>query len=151
MSELTEHDMDTRRLMSCIRAWPECRSGVYDPRCCRFPKSCSPYGYIEAVRAGNLTEEDLEPIGDEMRKKDNTGIVETKVKLNNEIEARKSTGEIKIVNAKTLDEALKNADAAIRKFVGTRDFTMWEANAEPSMMMGGTVLTWDVTIDWGVL
>lgn len=25
----------------CVEAWPECQSGAYDPRCCRFPKSCS--------------------------------------------------------------------------------------------------------------
>lgn len=26
---------------ACVKAWPECESGAYDPRCCRFPKSCS--------------------------------------------------------------------------------------------------------------
>lgn len=26
---------------SCIKEWPECYSGGYDPHCCRFPKSCS--------------------------------------------------------------------------------------------------------------
>lgn len=25
----------------CIVTWPECEEGKYDPRCCRFPKSCS--------------------------------------------------------------------------------------------------------------
>ena len=25
----------------CAKVWPECVSGTYDPRCCRFPKSCS--------------------------------------------------------------------------------------------------------------
>jgi dCMP deaminase len=25
----------------CVANWPECFSGGYDPRCCRFPKSCS--------------------------------------------------------------------------------------------------------------
>ena len=25
----------------CVKKWPECESGGYDPRCCRFPKSCS--------------------------------------------------------------------------------------------------------------
>lgn len=25
----------------CVANWPECWSGGYDPRCCRFPKSCS--------------------------------------------------------------------------------------------------------------
>lgn len=31
---------DTRSEV-CKDLWPECRSGEYDPRCCRFPKSCS--------------------------------------------------------------------------------------------------------------
>jgi hypothetical protein len=25
----------------CVAQWPDCRDGAYDPRCCRFPKSCS--------------------------------------------------------------------------------------------------------------
>jgi hypothetical protein len=25
----------------CVEAWPGCTQGDYDPRCCRFPKSCS--------------------------------------------------------------------------------------------------------------
>lgn len=25
----------------CVERWPECHEGGYDPRCCRFPKSCS--------------------------------------------------------------------------------------------------------------
>ncbi len=29
------------RLSACIERWPECASGAYDPRCCRFPKACS--------------------------------------------------------------------------------------------------------------
>jgi len=32
---------NTRRLKSCVEAWPGCAEGEYDPRCCRFPKSCS--------------------------------------------------------------------------------------------------------------
>lgn len=28
---------------SCVARWPECEDGFYDPRCCRFPKSCSPH------------------------------------------------------------------------------------------------------------
>lgn len=32
---------NTRRLKECVEAWPECAEGEYDPRCCRFPKSCS--------------------------------------------------------------------------------------------------------------
>jgi hypothetical protein len=25
----------------CVQRWSECEDGAYDPRCCRFPKSCS--------------------------------------------------------------------------------------------------------------
>lgn len=25
----------------CVQLWPDCCNGGYDPRCCRFPKSCS--------------------------------------------------------------------------------------------------------------
>lgn len=25
----------------CVRAWPECHNGDYNPSCCRWPKSCS--------------------------------------------------------------------------------------------------------------
>jgi len=25
----------------CVERWPECEDGAFDPRCCRFPKSCS--------------------------------------------------------------------------------------------------------------
>lgn len=33
--------MSAARLQECVQRWPECESGAYDPRCCRFPKSCS--------------------------------------------------------------------------------------------------------------
>jgi len=29
------------RYPDCVERWPECFLGGYDPRCCRFPKSCS--------------------------------------------------------------------------------------------------------------
>ena len=29
------------RLAACVEAWPDCSTFEYDPRCCRFPKSCS--------------------------------------------------------------------------------------------------------------
>ena len=28
---------------ACVARWPECEEGAFDPRCCRFPKSCSPF------------------------------------------------------------------------------------------------------------
>lgn len=53
--------MSGRRLRACVEAWPDCWTGGYDPRCCRFPKSCSctcwdPQYVIEA---------DLEPLADQ--------------------------------------------------------------------------------------
>jgi hypothetical protein len=35
----------TPRIRACVETWPECESGMYDPRCCRFPKSCSCTSY----------------------------------------------------------------------------------------------------------
>jgi hypothetical protein len=35
------------RLLACVERWPECEEGTYDPRCCRFPKSCSCTVYDE--------------------------------------------------------------------------------------------------------
>lgn len=58
--ELTEDDLRHRRLKHCVEQWSACESGEYNPACCRFPKSCSPHGRIEAVRVGNLTPDDLE-------------------------------------------------------------------------------------------
>ncbi len=37
-----------RRLVSCVEQWPGAVEGEYDPRCCRFPKSCSCTVYDEA-------------------------------------------------------------------------------------------------------
>lgn len=51
------HDVKWRRLKSCIEEWPECYSGGYDPRCCRFPKSCSCMDSPLLV-----SEDNLEPI-----------------------------------------------------------------------------------------
>ena len=33
--------MVDNRLPECVERWPGCASGEHDPRCCRFPKSCS--------------------------------------------------------------------------------------------------------------
>lgn len=56
----TQHGFDVdqrpRRLRSCVEAWPEAASGGYDPRCCRFPKSCSATVYDES----RVREDDLE-------------------------------------------------------------------------------------------
>lgn len=49
--------LEPRRLRARVEAWPECYTGGYDPRCCRFPKSCSATVYNEE----HVTEEQLEP------------------------------------------------------------------------------------------
>lgn len=55
---MTVDDHPGRRLRACVEAWPDCYTMDYDPRCCRFPKSCSASVYsTEHVR-----EEDLEPV-----------------------------------------------------------------------------------------
>jgi len=46
-----------RRPRGCVENWPEAETGAYDPRCCRFPKSCSATVYDEA----HVAETDLEP------------------------------------------------------------------------------------------
>src|SRR5688572_8120434 len=48
----------TRRLKTCVEAWPECETGQYNPHCCRFPKSCSCTIYDPEI-----SEEYLEPRG----------------------------------------------------------------------------------------
>lgn len=46
-----------RRLRECVERWPGAEiEGDYDPRCCRFPKSCSASVYD----AEHVTDEDLE-------------------------------------------------------------------------------------------
>lgn len=47
-----------RRLLACVQNWPECESGAYDPRCCRFPKSCS----CTVYPPDQIDDGDLEPI-----------------------------------------------------------------------------------------
>lgn len=47
-----------RRLRSCVERWPGAEiDGDYDPRCCRFPKSCSASVYDD----DRVTDDDLEP------------------------------------------------------------------------------------------
>lgn len=46
-----------RRIRACVEAWPEAETGQYDPRCCRFPKSCSATSYDPE----QVTDEYLEP------------------------------------------------------------------------------------------
>lgn len=37
----TDGKLVDNREPNCIQQWAGCASGEYDPRCCRFPKSCS--------------------------------------------------------------------------------------------------------------
>ncbi len=53
-----KHEIRSRRLLVCVDAWPECETGKYDPRCCRFPKSCSCTIYDEKT----IDESDLEDL-----------------------------------------------------------------------------------------
>lgn len=51
-------ELMARRLRACVEAWPEAETGAYNPRCCRFPKSCSATVYDEQY----VTEDDLEEV-----------------------------------------------------------------------------------------
>lgn len=47
----------TPRLRSCVEQWPECVDGEYNPKCCRWPKSCSCTTYDEkTIRPVDLEE-----------------------------------------------------------------------------------------------
>lgn len=39
MSDWIEHEQASRA--ACLEEWPEAVNGAYNPRCCRWPKSCS--------------------------------------------------------------------------------------------------------------
>jgi len=49
-----------RRLRGCVKRWPEAETGAYDPRCCRFPKSCSATVYGDETPEAFL--EPAEPV-----------------------------------------------------------------------------------------
>lgn len=51
-----EEGQRRRRFQECAEQFGS--EGEYDPRCCRFPKSCSPYPYPEAI----VADDDLEPL-----------------------------------------------------------------------------------------
>jgi len=57
MGELSPFD-GSRRLRACVERWPEAWTCGYDPRCCRFPKSCSATVYD----LDRVDESDLEPV-----------------------------------------------------------------------------------------
>ena len=41
LNKLADKTSGGQRDPVCVEGWPECDDGAYDPRCCRFPKSCS--------------------------------------------------------------------------------------------------------------
>lgn len=49
--------MNERRLKGCVERWPDCYTTGYDPRCCRFPKSCSAGVYSEKINVSLLEDE----------------------------------------------------------------------------------------------
>lgn len=57
-NNLRETNVRKRRLRACVNSWPECETGKYDPRCCRFPKSCSCTVYDpEKVKPSDLEQD----------------------------------------------------------------------------------------------
>lgn len=56
LTEAPEAVAPKPRIRACVETWPDCETGLYDPRCCRFPKSCSATAYDPE----QVTEEYLE-------------------------------------------------------------------------------------------
>lgn len=52
--------MGELRIKACVEAWPGCRSGEYNPRCCRFPKSCSCTSYRDEIDPALLEDPPVE-------------------------------------------------------------------------------------------
>lgn len=49
---------DDPRDPACVAVWPGCADGLYSPRCCRFPKSCSA-GIITPARQAAIDRGDV--------------------------------------------------------------------------------------------
>jgi hypothetical protein len=49
------------RSPECVAQWPDCYEGGYDPRCCRFPKSCSCEVRQASAAANHLAKPDSSP------------------------------------------------------------------------------------------
>ena len=66
---ISEPVLPKPRLKSCVEAWSGCATGEYNPKCCRWPKSCSCtiYGnnidpkYLEGENGIETTSEDSPP------------------------------------------------------------------------------------------
>jgi hypothetical protein len=56
---------------TCVAKWPECHVGGYDPRCCRFPKSCSCWKEEEVNNDTAAERADDAPVQAEDRPADN--------------------------------------------------------------------------------
>lgn len=58
---MTAPEWPPRRWKACVETWPDAEDGDYNPACCRFPKSCSPYPYREQLANGVAHRDNLEP------------------------------------------------------------------------------------------
>lgn len=50
--------------MDCVRRFGQ--DGEYDPACCRWPKVCSPTVHLAAIAAGNVADDELEPLPEQI-------------------------------------------------------------------------------------
>lgn len=58
--KVTPRDFEESEVSSsptCQERWPECQAGEYDPRCCRFPKSCSARPADEPIATSVFTDD----------------------------------------------------------------------------------------------
>jgi len=53
--------MTRPRLRECVEAWPDAVEGEHDPRCCRWPKSCSADIYRDDIDPALLEPEPTAP------------------------------------------------------------------------------------------
>lgn len=110
-------ERDTTRVRS--RGW--CSPGGYDPRCCRWPKSCSSVGLDDGLRA-------------EMQRTDT-------IKLSGRLTVRRNTQ----------DEAEAEAVAAIKAYVGDRpvNITLESHGQSVSNAQGEILLRhWSMNAEW---
>lgn len=98
--KLTHDDVSSRRLATCVQRFPNAEIGVLAQACCRFPKPCSPYGTMEAVEAGNLTEAGLEP----PRKSMMEAMLETKLYTEKKVLEPMRVGSSFAIETKLMDE-----------------------------------------------
>lgn len=98
--QLNENDLKNRRLRECVQRFPGAESGAHSDKCCRFPKACSPYGSMDAVLAGDLTESGLEP----PRKSMMEAMLETQLYTDKKVLEPMRVGRTFAIETKLLDE-----------------------------------------------